>query len=172
MTDDQSFTDLDALVLAEIESASGGRMPGRSEARPPKRHKTNNFSVKEERQAPRREVARIHGDDRIRHDLSGEEAEFLEQPLEMDSREPEELPPARLFTPEEEAFMHRAVGFLSGRENGDVILGQIWERLTESQPESFFEPQREIVDGSSMESNDEDMDGERHMGNLDRESGS
>lgn len=35
--------------------------------------------------------------------------------------------------------MHRAVGFLSGRENADMILGQIWEQVTTDHPEVFYQ---------------------------------
>lgn len=149
MTDEQSFTDLDALVLAEIESASGGRPNRPSDARSPKRHEAGNLTRKEKRLALPRDVSRIHGTERDSRDLSGEEAEFLEQPLEMEEPEQEELSPSKLFTPEEEAFMHRAVGFLNGRENGDMILGQIWERLMENHPESFYLPPQDIQDRST-----------------------
>ena len=148
MTDEQSFTDLDALVLAEIESASGARTRRRPGTSSPRRREANGVPGKQERPAETREVARIHGDDRARHNLSGEEAEFLDLPPELAEEEQDELSAPRLFTPEEEAFMHRAVGFLSGRENGDVILGHIWEQLTESHPERFYMPEHESIGGT------------------------
>ncbi|MCG7981943.1 MAG: hypothetical protein JAY90_04235 [Candidatus Thiodiazotropha lotti] len=138
MTEEQSLTDLENLVLAEIASASSG---GR------RRNRTENLSRSVEKQVKdgsvefhdgSNEVSRIHGEDRDYRSMSGEEAELLQQSEVID--EPvDELPPNKLFSAEEEAFMHRAVGFLSGRENGDVILGRIWEQLTESQPDHYFE---------------------------------
>jgi hypothetical protein len=94
------------------------------------------------------DIARIHGDDREERQLSGEEATLLEQP-EMVDEAVDELPPNNLFSAEEEAFMHRAVGFLTGRENGDVILGRIWEQLTKSHPENYFDPHDELPESEA-----------------------
>lgn len=126
MRHETDYPDLDALVLSEIESASGRR----------RRHQDDNGSVQPREGGPPA-VARIHGDARLESGMSGEEAELLEQPSPAVS-ELDDLPPPTLFTPEEEAFMHRAVGFLSDRENGDMILGQIWERITQENPEAFY----------------------------------
>ncbi|MCG8489470.1 MAG: hypothetical protein MI756_18525 [Chromatiales bacterium] len=138
MSEEQSLTDLESLVLAEIASASSGK--GRRNRTERVKRPAEKGTMEESAELYRSsgEIARIHGEDRDEQQMSGEEAELLEQPELID--EPfEELPPNKLFSAEEEAFMHRAVGFLSGRENGDVILGRIWEQLTEAQPDHFFE---------------------------------
>ncbi len=138
MTEEQSLTDLENLVLAEIASASGGkrrRNRAQEVKRPADRRKTEASAEAHKRANG---ISRIHGEDRYEQQMSGEEAELLQQAECID--EPfDEPPPNKLFSAEEEAFMHRAVGFLSGRENGDVILGRIWEQLTETQPEHYFE---------------------------------
>lgn len=45
---------------------------------------------------------------------------------------------AGLLSPEEEAFITRAVGFLSQRPEADIILNRIWEQLTELDPEGYY----------------------------------
>lgn len=169
MTEEQSLSDLDALVLAEIKSASGrqGRRRPAIQASTPQRRDSRAEEV--EAQAQSREVARIHGEDRDNEALSGEEAALLDLP-EMAMVESEDLPPAKLFTPEEEAFMHRAIGFLSGRDNGDVILGRIWEQLTESHPERYYESPQEATDSAVMsDQNRADLDDEDPHSDENRE---
>jgi hypothetical protein len=48
---------------------------------------------------------------------------------------------ADLLTPEEQAFVARAAGFLSGRANADLILDRIWSVVTASRPDGFYDPE-------------------------------
>jgi hypothetical protein len=142
MRPEQPNPDLEALVLAEIESASGSRKRRRRPVPQPAPVPQHPEAIQEAESAilppVSSAVSRIRGDDRNGSGLSGEEAELLDRVPLPDLGELDDLPPPRLFSPEEEAFMHRAVGFLSGRENGDMILGQIWERITREHPETFY----------------------------------
>jgi hypothetical protein len=142
----ERFDDLDALVMAEIESVGRGR-PLRTpaaRARPPGAGRRPARGRVREGPAAPRSPSRIYGEDRSADGVSGEEADGLfDLPLETDDEGLVDSPstePQGLFSPEEQAFVSRAVGFLSGHENADMILGQIWERITEEAPEAFFRP--------------------------------
>lgn len=139
------FNDLDAMVLAEIESLQGGLTLRRGRIRRAARAEDARDDAKTDAStsAPMR-AARIHGDDRAERGYTGEEAELLfdSEALKDGSGNVNEHDdaPESLFSAEEQAFLARAVGFLSGRDNADMILGRIWEQLTAEQPDAFFDP--------------------------------
>jgi hypothetical protein len=137
MQREPDYPDLDALVLAEIESAFSRHRRYTQRLKPTETEPELEPETLSEPANPV-EVTRIHGDNRPASGMSGEEAELLDRFPEADGTELDDLPPPSLFSPEEEAFIHRAIGFLSGRENGDMILGQIWERVTRDHPEDFY----------------------------------
>ena len=143
MKRNNDYTDLDALVLAELESLDRGRsrhapLSKAGPTRIPQKANEGRPLVRVSK-AP---FTRIHGEDRAEQGITGEEAETLfETPLdEMTRSNTDEVSQSSdsLFSPEEQAFMSRAVGFLTGRENADMILGQIWERMTGDHPEEFY----------------------------------
>ncbi len=142
------FADLDALVLAEIESLSPHTRPlnpRQASACKPERQSRARLENRG-KPASASKVARIREQDREGDRLSGEEAEGLfEEPIEFtdpcDVEENEHDPMISLFNAEEEAFVSRAVGFLCQRDNADIILNRIWEQLTEADSESFFRPE-------------------------------
>jgi len=137
---DESLTALDELVLAELDSLTVRRLP----PRPTAAVATDWAGVSEidTRPAHIAPLRRVEGS---KAGLSGEEAEGLfDEPLaETDGLAAEEsdaAAAASLLTPEEEAFITRAVGFLRQREHADMILGRVWEQLTGDDPSAFFEP--------------------------------
>lgn len=150
-SDETQYEELDALVLAEIESL--GRPRGQRQVRA--------LAAQDEIEQP----ARKRGtpvDETALHLARETELEGLVERGEMPDLESEEVPLAadwdeekteeetyttELLSAEEQAFVTRAVGFLVHRDNKDVILGQIWERLAEAAPESFFRP--EVVPDSA-----------------------
>lgn len=144
---DDEFDDLDAMVLAEIESLHTAPAKRRNPAsHQPRRTESTEMAVEAEADIdkPSTKTACIYGHDTQEEGRTGEESEGLFDACDDDrlfdtGGDPEESP-ASLFSVEERAFMERAVGFLTGRDNADVILGQIWERLTSEQPESFYDP--------------------------------
>lgn len=141
MKHDSDYPDLDALVLAEIESMGRGRHASSKRARSAReQHRPEPTRQRERPASPK--LARIHGEDRAAEGITGEEAEALfDEPLMDESGQfPDEMEKSThsLFSAEELAFMSRAVGFLSGRDNADMILGQIWEQLTSDHPEEFY----------------------------------
>jgi hypothetical protein len=135
--------ELDVLVLAEIESLSRAERPrarrpaagadARGKARP----------ALSPRPAAEGGVVRIRGAEPGGEGLSGEESEGLFDEALIDGGvgpDPDdEVPLGGLLSVEEEAFITRAVGFLSQREHADMILGRVWEQLTELDPEAFYQ---------------------------------
>ena len=147
----RSWAALDALVLAEIESLSGGtkRSETSSDPRPTKSHPTPPTKPSKPREAP---VAALRADEPI----TG--GETYDAALEADLLAPgrsnppdDDGPTPSLLSAEEEAFVTRAVTFLSGREHADMMLGRVWEQLTELHPEGFFEPS---LEGPPVDDND------------------
>lgn len=140
--------ELDTLVLAEIESLTRCTRPlhpRRAMASDPRRQPETKPDKRRE-PVPLSKVTRIRGEERENEALSGEEAELLfDEDNELgdlsDVEEDEHGAAASLFSPEEEAFITRAVGFLAQRDNADMILNRIWEQLTEADPEGFFRPE-------------------------------
>lgn len=137
------LADLDALVLAEIESLTAHRAGARSQqapggdaptpaanggAREPKPKAKAKASVAPIRSAPER-----------RRESFGEEAELLFEEPEPAVESDADSDRAGLLSPEEEAFITRAVGFLSQRPEADIILNRIWEQLTELDPEGYYQ---------------------------------
>ena len=153
------LSDLDALVLAEVESLSLPRAARASEAR----SECNPERAPECQRAPtardRRRTASAallmrqqHGRDpqRAGRARSGEEAEGLfDEPLELsdpggdryDDPASDGPTAADLLSPEEQAFIARAAGFLSGRPNADLILDRIWSQAIESNPNGLYDPE-------------------------------
>lgn len=136
---DMDLLDLDALVLAEIESLTTRRDAVRSRQAPcaapvppaEAAERKAKASVAQLRRAPER------GPDGF-----GEGAELLFEGLEPPESPVEVEPDGQetgLLCPEEEAFITRAVGFLSRRPAADIILNRIWEQLTELDPEGYYQ---------------------------------
>jgi hypothetical protein len=137
------FEDLDALVLAEIESLSGpprSARPSAGGARPAPRPAARPAREHRDGPAPVAPIRRRAGAEPNR---SGEEFDGLFDrpfPEGQGGPDPDDTGPvASLLSTEEEAFVTRAVGFLSQREHADMILGRIWEQLTELDPDGFYE---------------------------------
>jgi hypothetical protein len=157
--------DLDALVLAEIESlgrwrpAHGDDWPGATRERPRSGlQPAPEPAPGQARTAPQRtgpaapiRPTRGQGAAPATRPRSGEEAEGLfDEPFERcnPDRDPqrdsaEDGPTATdLLSPEEQAFVARAAGFLSGRLNADLILDRIWSQANESRLDGFYDPDR------------------------------
>ena len=138
------LSDLNALVLAEI--ASLGRTARPVEARSdPVRDRPGPGPVAS-RPPPQSGLAVRSPSHRRGVEPSGEEAEGLfDEPC--DRPDPDEdaaadgPTAADLLTPEEQAFIARAVGFLSGRPGADLILDRIWSQVTDARPDRFYDPE-------------------------------
>ena len=137
------LSDLNALVLAEI--ASLGRTARPVEARSdPLRDRPGPGPVAS--RSPQPGLAARSPSHRRGVEPSGEEAEGLfDEPC--DRPDPDEdaaadgPTAADLLTPEEQAFIARAVGFLSGRPSVDLILDRIWSQVTDAKPDRFYDPE-------------------------------
>lgn len=120
---DGDYPDLDALVMAEIESMR--EVPARS------------------RRPRAAAVANIAGTEAHREPPSGEESEALFD-APSDERDgvasPDDEAGGTLLSAEEEAFITRALGFLAHRDTADMILGRIWQELAEANPDGYFRP--------------------------------
>jgi hypothetical protein len=137
------FEDLDALVLAEIESLSGRprtARPSPGGERPAPRPAVQPAREQRDEPAP---VAPIRCRAGAEPNRSGEEFDGLfDGPFAEGQGEPDPDdtgPAASLLGTEEEAFVTRAVGFLSQREHADMILGRIWDELTQLDPDGFYQ---------------------------------
>ena len=128
------FQDLDALVLAEIESLSRPEHRGRPAHAPEHRAPTPAASFRPARRSERPAEEEFTGE------AFDEEAALADSSEEGESREESSV---ELLSPEEQAFVSRAVGFLSNRSNADMILTRVWEQLTGADPEAFFRPAEE-----------------------------
>jgi hypothetical protein len=142
---------LDALVLAEIESLGQGHRARATATRTvstrgPARNRPGGASGQAQARAARPgPAARGQGADDAPRGLSGEEAEGLfDEPFEIS--EPGDDPgqdgptAADLLSPEEQAFVARAAGFLYGRPNADLILDRVWSQALESRPDGAYDP--------------------------------
>jgi hypothetical protein len=156
---------LDALVLAEIESLGQGQPsraadPWSGATRDPMHNPTGDRPRGRPRPPPERTraappAARLHpGPDRdprrTPRARSGEEAEGLfDEPFDpadpgagrYDDPAADGPTAADLLTPEEQAFIARAAGFLSGRPNADLILDRIWSQAIESRADGLYDPE-------------------------------
>ena len=75
---------------------------------------------------------------------TGEEAEGLfDQPLDFSEPDPDADGPtaADLLTQEENAFLSRAIGFLSGRPSANLILDQIWSQVVAAASDGCYDPE-------------------------------
>lgn len=151
---EESFADLDKMVLAEIELLTDGRAPSRSRPHAAgmrvvdDRHPDRPTAVDDEPSGDK--VVALTGANPGRGEFFGEEATTLLEPedeLGNQGATSEDVPDdsmepgTEIFSPEEQAFITRALGFLSGRENADMILGRVWEEVTaSSSPDAFFSP--------------------------------
>lgn len=124
-----NFPDLDALVLAEIESIGKGKRR-RARRGPPTLDRRTPVSPGTSHPEAAT-VSRLHEDRPAANVYRGEEAEGL---LEESGDDPGladggDEGPLDLMGVEEQAFVTRAVGFLSGRPNAGMILDQIWGQV-------------------------------------------
>ena len=154
---EERYADLDKLVLAEIESLTGGRAPGRrrthrgrmrvvNDQRPEQPAAVDDGSTGDK-------VVALSGANPETGEFFGEEAAALLEPEDEHGNQgvtPDDVlgapmePGAEIFSSEEQAFITRALGFLSGRDNADLILGRVWEQVTAaSSPDEFFLPEDE-----------------------------
>jgi len=133
------YGDLDALVLAEIESL---HRRGRGRTRPMPSTGVEDLPATEPASAAG--VAQIRGTESEGEVFSGEEAAGLFDESIGESTELGELEQDGhaavdgLYSAEEDAFITRAVGFLTQRDNADVILNQIWQQVMEGYSEEFY----------------------------------
>ena len=153
---EKDCADLDALVLAEIESLIARRKAAHAQPRP---HATPaQTPAPRTRDASARRVAKVaplRTPSEPAQEWTGEsfdeDAEALfGEPSPNPGHEPEEAHPS-LLSPEEEAFITRAVGFLSQRAEADIILNRIWEQLTELDPEGYYQAPPEVSDAHPCE---------------------
>lgn len=149
------LADLDALVLAEIASLGRGRIPQTANTCEAKgsditsdrgRPESGRGWPSPQVPQPAAPIRAVRRDDSLARGLSGEEAEGLfDQPFDLaeeDEGGPAEGPTAAdLLTPEEQAFIARAVGFLSGRPSADLILDRVWSQAIQSRPDGFYDPE-------------------------------
>jgi hypothetical protein len=149
--------DLDALVLAEIESLTARRdaartgQTTRAAAPTPVAEGTEPEPTK-----IKARVAPIRNTPERRRESFGEEAELLfEEPEPADENEVDSAL-------EEEAFITRAVGFLSQRPEADIILNRIWEQLTEMDPEGYYQAPLDSPDKIGRETSPESAASERN----------
>lgn len=148
------LSDLDALVLEEIASLGDRRSAHAPSVRRPRDRGVNGdpgcSEIRTGRSSPQagQPVAPIHPRGWAASPTagaSGEEAEGLfDQPFEL-ADEPETAAAdgptaADLLTPEEQAFISRAVGFLCDRPNADLILDRVWSQAIQSRPDGFYDP--------------------------------
>jgi hypothetical protein len=136
---DGTLNELDALVLAEIESLSRTEHP----RRPPRAPEHRAPAPASFRPARRSEPP---AEEKFTGEAFDEQAVLADN---TEEEEPQEESSVELLSPEEQAFVSRAVGFLSNRGNADMILTRVWEQLTEADPEAFFRP---AEDGSQPDS--------------------
>lgn len=68
-------------------------------------------------------------------DFDNTQREILET---SDNEQTEQPLKTALFSEEELDFIERSAAWLESRRNKDLIINQIWERLTESTPENFY----------------------------------
>ena len=131
------YGDLDALVLAEIES-----LHRRGRTRPAPSTGVEDLPATEPASAAG--VAQIRGTESGGEVFRGEEAAGLFDDSIGESTELGELEQdghaavGGLYSAEEDAFITRAVGFLTQRDNADVILNQIWQQVMEGYSEEFY----------------------------------
>lgn len=150
----RDLADLDALVLEEIESLDrGGGQRGRQPGQGPSAASAqpsggNQRSGRGDSQQAPRPAARIRprrwGLESARQ-ATGEEAEGLcDEPWDLagapEASSADGPTAADLLTPEEQAFVARAVGFLAGRPNADLILDRVWSQSIASRPDGFYDP--------------------------------
>jgi hypothetical protein len=128
------FQDLDALVLAEIESLSRAEHHRRPPRGPDHRAPAPAASVRPARRSERPAEEEFTGE------AFDEQAALADSSEEDESQENSSV---ELLSPEEQAFISRAVGSLSNRGNADMILTCVWDQLTEADPEAFFRPAEE-----------------------------
>jgi hypothetical protein len=149
--------DLDALVLAEIESLTARRDAARPKQTARAAAPTSLAEDAESRERPttqpkaKASVAPIRSAPERRRESFGEEAELLFEEPEPLVEDAAERAPAGLLSPEEEAFITRAVGFLSQRPEADIILNRIWEQLTELDPEGYYQAPLDTRDETGRE---------------------
>jgi hypothetical protein len=138
---DEQFSDLDALVMEEIESLDRRRRAPRGQEAEPREAEV--FALPDRSPVSAPEPVQYFG----------EEAAVLQQALEVPPPDEDTNPSDDIFSSEEQAFMTRAVGFLRGRPNADAILGRVWEEVTEGDPQAFFsaaEVSENPVDGHEV----------------------
>ena len=143
--------DLDALVLAEIESLTARRDAARTKQTTRAAAPTPVAEGTEPTARVKASVARIRNTPERRRESFGEEAELLFEEPEPLVEDAAERAPAGLLSPEEEAFITRAVGFLSRRPEADIILNRIWEQLTELDPEGYYQAPLDTPDKTGRE---------------------
>jgi hypothetical protein len=139
----EGLADLDALVRAELDSLD------RADAKePPKRasdtagRRPGTAAHPDQRGAPA-PVTPLRPAEAVDPTRSGEEFDGLagDEPIAASrGLGQDEGDASSLFSVEEEAFITRAVSFLTDRRHADVILGRVWEQLTELDPDGFFAP--------------------------------
>jgi hypothetical protein len=155
--EESSLRELDAVVAAVIE-ADQRRLPSRAQS--PSRGRDERHSPEEEsgRVAP----FKYPGADTSPASQRSQEPEDAglgapspESQAGVDDQQAEAADPAaldpmdqglsethpdlgELLSLEEERFIVNIVGWLRPRPHKDVIIAQIWNRLTESEPESFY----------------------------------
>ena len=129
------ISDLDALVLAEIASLGQGRLADSAETGTNTSRNQRDTGIRRSSATPR-PPSGIRDDRDPRRPTghpSGEEAEglfdgFFDPGDPHDDLTADGPTAADLLSPEEQAFVARAVGFLSERANADLILDRIWSQ--------------------------------------------
>jgi hypothetical protein len=121
---DEGWAALEALVLAELDSLQPA---------PPKRAPAPHA----EATSRPRDRARVTP---LRRMSAPPGADSLDASVEAQAAGEQTRGAAGLASVEEQAFITRAVAFLSEREHADIILGRVWEQLLELAPEGFYEP--------------------------------
>lgn len=98
-------------------------------------------------------------------DLEGAAEEFEErlsnESMGFDVSEYNEL----MLSEDDEAFVNKTVEWLSQRQNKDMLMTAIWDRLTEFTPETFYSPENDNANepsGEQSESDSQQSEGESH----------
>ena len=86
-----------------------------------------------------RNTGRISREAEESRDKSGEifEDQLMGHPVDTDIPERNSL----VLSEEDETFVNNTVAWLSRRENKDVLMSAIWDRLIESTPDRYFSPE-------------------------------
>ncbi len=174
---DQSFRELDALVLAELEALE------RSGRRRRREGPSRRLREEAEAEAPDNVIFRERwsGPRSRRH---GRPAEDTAESLTSEPGPPDPVPSepemaldfdqapmagdTELFEPEEQAFITRTADWLRLRDNKDLIMSRIWTLLTEAEPSSFYTTGEDAGEAADSQEDGDNVEAPERQTDQDR----